>query len=74
MDVLFTLIPLSVALVFAVIAILCWAVFSGQFDDVEAEAGRILEDDEGPLRGDRTPPGGIRGAIAAAPPALDVDQ
>jgi cbb3-type cytochrome oxidase maturation protein len=47
MDVLFTLIPLSVALVFAVIAILCWAVFSGQFDDVDAEAGRILEDDEG---------------------------
>jgi cbb3-type cytochrome oxidase maturation protein len=54
MDVLFTLIPLSVALVFAVIAILCWAVFSGQFDDVEAEAGRILEDDEGPPLGNRS--------------------
>lgn len=47
MDVLYTLIPLSIALVFAVIAVLCWAVFSGQFDDVEAEGGRILEDDEG---------------------------
>jgi cbb3-type cytochrome oxidase maturation protein len=54
MDILFTLIPLSVALVFAVIALLCWAVFSGQFDDVDAEAGRILEDDEGPSTGSRS--------------------
>ena len=46
MDVLFTLIPLSIALVFVVIAVLCWAVFSGQFDDVDAEGGRIIEDDE----------------------------
>ena len=50
MDVLFTLIPLSVALVFVVIAVLCWAVFAGQFDDVDAEAGRILEDDDGTRR------------------------
>ena len=57
MDVLFTLIPLSVALVFAVIAILCWAVFSGQFDDVEAQAGRILEDDEGPPQRSRNQAG-----------------
>ena len=47
MDVLYTLIPLSIALVFLVIAVLCWAVFSGQFDDVEAQGARILEDDEG---------------------------
>jgi cbb3-type cytochrome oxidase maturation protein len=47
MDILYTLIPLSIALVFAIIALLCWAVFAGQFDDVEAEGDRILHDDEG---------------------------
>lgn len=74
MDVLFTLIPLSVALVFAVIAILCWAVFSGQFDDVDAEAGRILEDDEGRAPANRSQAGAGRGASAAAQQTLDVDQ
>ena len=45
MDILFTLIPLSVALIFLVVAVLCWAVFSGQFEDLDAEAARVLADD-----------------------------
>lgn len=45
MDVLFLLIPLSVALVLLIIAGLWWAVDRGQFDDVEREGERILHDD-----------------------------
>ena len=45
MDILFTLIPLSVALIFLVVAVACWAVYSGQFEDLDAEAARVLADD-----------------------------
>jgi cbb3-type cytochrome oxidase maturation protein len=46
MDVLFLLVPLSVLLALAVIALLAWAVWAGQFDDIEHEGQRILQDDE----------------------------
>ncbi len=45
MDILFLLIPLSVALVLAILAGLWWAIERGQFDDVELEADRILRHD-----------------------------
>lgn len=45
MDILFLLIPLSVALVLLIIAGLWWAVDQGQFEDVEREGERILQDD-----------------------------
>ena len=45
MDILFLLIPLSVALVLVVLAALWWAVDRGQFDDVEREGERILRSD-----------------------------
>lgn len=45
MDILFLLIPLSVALVLLIIAGLWWAVDRGQFEDVEREGERILQDD-----------------------------
>ncbi len=51
MDILYTLIPLSVALIFLVIAVLAWAVFNGQFEDLSTEASRILSDDD--ISGDR---------------------
>ena len=46
MDSLYLLIP--IALVFCVIAIklLLWAIDSGQYDDLDKEAWRILADDE----------------------------
>ena len=44
MDVLFLLIPLSVLLAFAVLAVLAWAVWAGQFEDMEGESQRIFED------------------------------
>jgi cbb3-type cytochrome oxidase maturation protein len=45
-DSLYLLIP--IALVFCVIAIrlLLWAIDSGQYDDLDKEAWRILADDE----------------------------
>mgnify|MGYP001604039075 CR=1 FL=1 len=48
MDILYLLIPLSVALVFAIGAVFWWAVSSGQFDDLEGPAHRILMDDDHP--------------------------
>jgi cbb3-type cytochrome oxidase maturation protein len=44
MDILFLLIPISVLLALAVMAVLAWAVWSGQFEDTESEAQRILQE------------------------------
>lgn len=44
MDILYLLIPLSVVLVFLIIGVFAWAVNSGQFEDVEKEGERILDD------------------------------
>ena len=43
MDILFLLIPVSVLLALAVMAVLGWAVWAGQFEDMEVEGRRILE-------------------------------
>ena len=48
MDILYLLIPLSVALVFLIGVALWWSVRSGQFDDLEGPAHRILSDDDSP--------------------------
>lgn len=45
MDILFLLVPLSVVLVFAIMAVFAWALRSGQFDDIEREGQRILHTD-----------------------------
>jgi cbb3-type cytochrome oxidase maturation protein len=45
MDILYLLVPLSVALVFFILAGLRWAVNRGQFEDIEAEGERILRND-----------------------------
>ena len=44
MDILFLLVPISVLLALGVIGLLAWAVWSGQFEDVEKEAQRILQE------------------------------
>ena len=50
MDILFLLIPLSVLLALAVMAVLAWAVWSGQFEELEPESERILvSEPAGPL-------------------------
>jgi cbb3-type cytochrome oxidase maturation protein len=45
MDILFLLIPLSVALALLFLGGLWWAVWRGQFEDVQAEGERILHSD-----------------------------
>lgn len=42
------LIPLSVVLVFAIGIVFWWALESGQFEDLEGPAHRILMDDDAP--------------------------
>ncbi|MBU6437450.1 MAG: cbb3-type cytochrome oxidase assembly protein CcoS [Betaproteobacteria bacterium] len=48
MDILFVLIPLSVVLVLAIIGMFWWALNGGQFDDLDREGERILDDDTPP--------------------------
>ena len=46
MDILYLLIPLSLVLVAVIVAAFLWAIRSGQFDDLEGPAHRILLDDD----------------------------
>jgi len=46
MDLLYLLVPWSVALSFLIGAVLWFALASGQFDDLEGPAFRILADDD----------------------------
>ncbi|MDZ4141039.1 MAG: cbb3-type cytochrome oxidase assembly protein CcoS [Methylotenera sp.] len=46
MDILFILIPLSVVMALVVLVGLWWAVYHGQFEDIEDEGKRILEDEQ----------------------------
>ena len=48
MESLYLLIPLSVVLVFLIGVAFWWSVRSGQFDDMEGPAYRILMDDDRP--------------------------
>jgi cbb3-type cytochrome oxidase maturation protein len=46
MESLYLLVPLSVLLVLAVGALFWWSLGSGQFDDLDGPARKILEDDD----------------------------
>ena len=46
MDILYLLIPLSVVLALLIVGALAWAIFGGQFEDLEREGGgfsRMIE-------------------------------
>jgi cbb3-type cytochrome oxidase maturation protein len=45
MESLYLLIPLSAGLVLVIIAVFGWALHRGQFEDLEAEGARILQED-----------------------------
>jgi cbb3-type cytochrome oxidase maturation protein len=60
MESLYLLLPMSVLLVLALIGVFAWALHGGQFDDLEREGLRVLENS------DETP--------AGAHPALDPGQ
>ena len=51
MEILILLVPLSVVLAFLIGAGFVWSVKSGQFDDLEGPAHRILADDDSPCSG-----------------------
>lgn len=44
MESLYLLLPLSVLLVLALIGVFGWAINAGQFEDLEREGWRVLED------------------------------
>ena len=46
MNIVFLLIPLSLIVVVIIIAVLFWAVRSGQYDDLEGPRHQILMDDD----------------------------
>ncbi len=48
MDILYLLVPVSVLLALAVLAVFAWALKSGQFEEVEEEGERILDEEAGP--------------------------
>ena len=49
MDILYLLIPMSAVLVLLILGVFGWALHRGQFDDVEREGERILQDDPAPF-------------------------
>ena len=53
MEVIYGLLPFILLVGLALVGVLFWAVRSGQYDDMEGPAARILMDDDVPL-----PPGG----------------
>jgi cbb3-type cytochrome oxidase maturation protein len=54
MESLYLLIPLSVVLVFVIAAMFWWSLRSGQYDDLEGPAYRILMDDRDEPRREAT--------------------
>lgn len=75
MEAMFLLIAISVVFVVAIGAAFWWAIFAGQFDDGDAAAKSILNEDDAPGDRDRRPadarerlaeagPGGPAGAKA----------
>ena len=58
MEILYLLIPLSSVLVLAILGVFAWALYGGQFDDLEQHGEQILEvavDSFDPHQGARPP-------------------
>ncbi|HMV38776.1 MAG TPA: cbb3-type cytochrome oxidase assembly protein CcoS [Plasticicumulans sp.] len=49
MEILYLLIPLAIAIMLVAVWAFVWSVKSGQFDDLEGPAHRILMDDDDPM-------------------------
>lgn len=56
MSILYLLIPLAVILMVVAVAFFMWTIKSGQYEDLEGPAHRILMDDDDPMipRSDRS--------------------
>ena len=55
MDILYLLIPFSVLLVLALLAVFAWALDGGQFEDLQREGERILSEGAASLDPDQGP-------------------
>jgi cbb3-type cytochrome oxidase maturation protein len=55
-EILYTLIPLALAILAIALGAFFWAVRSGQYDDLDGPAHRILFDDDGPPQPPHDPP------------------
>jgi cbb3-type cytochrome oxidase maturation protein len=49
MEILYMLIPMAVVIMVVAVAAFIWTVKSGQYDDMEGPAHRILMDDDDPM-------------------------
>ncbi len=49
MDVIYALLPAMIALALVSVVAFFWAARSGQYDDLEGPAHRILDDDDDPM-------------------------
>jgi cbb3-type cytochrome oxidase maturation protein len=70
MESLYLLIPVSVVLVFVIGGIFWWSLKSGQMEDLEGPAYRILMDDDRPQVADSAEPQGEGGKRTS----VDADQ
>ncbi len=51
MDILYLLIPMSSLLVLGIVGIFAWALARGQFDELDQEGARILDEAQAPSPG-----------------------
>ncbi len=49
MDVIYSLLPAMILLALVSVAVFFWAAKSGQYEDMEGPAHRILDDDDDPM-------------------------
>lgn len=74
MDILFLLIPLSIIILIVAIWMFIWAVKSGQFEDMEGPAYRIIMDDDNDPMIPRPPGAGASASTEAAQAKPDADK
>lgn len=58
MEIMYLLVPISVALVFVIGVVFWWFLRSGQFEDLEGPGYRILMDDDRPITSKGVPADG----------------
>ena len=67
MEVIYGLIPAMIFLGLVMVGILVWAVKSGQYEDLEGDANRIIMDDDDPLLPGNRPSNDTRDKIKEKP-------
>lgn len=73
METIFVLLPLALLIAGIALALFVWAAKSGQFDDLETPAVRMLFDDEPAPAAPRPAPGDPAASPAPTPPETTSD-